>query len=291
MSVRARVVDALAAEGEEELTTERVVSLLAVLGASILVMIPLYWMVATSIKPSAALGIFPPKLIPETPTIDPYLEALEQGPWIQWFINSFAVSLGATVLTLAVTTPAAYALSRRDFPGAKPFYVLFIGVLMIPAQILLIPMFVAFSRLGLVNTRLGLMLAYTGIFLGFATFLLHSFFSNLSDNIEDAARIGGIPEWKIFLRIVLPLAKPGVATTAVFIFVFSWNEFLFALTFLQDETLYTISIGLQQFQGLHGTVAYNQMFAMSTVATIPVVLLFALFSEQFIQGMANIGRQ
>jgi ABC-type glycerol-3-phosphate transport system permease component len=162
---------------------------------------------------------------------------------------------------------------------------------MIPAQILLIPMFVAFSRIGLVNTRLGLMLAYTGIFLGFATFLLHSFFTNLSENIEDAARIGGIPEWKIFLRIVLPLAKPGVATTAVFIFVFSWNEFLFALTFLQDESLYTISIGLQQFQGLHGTVAYNQMFAMSTVATIPVVLLFALFSEQFIQGMANIGRQ
>jgi ABC-type glycerol-3-phosphate transport system permease component len=248
-------------------------------------------MVVTSIKPGNALGIFPPNLFPAEPTISPYFDALDQGPWVQWFFNSFVVSIGATVLTLAITTPAAYALSRREFPGAKPFYVLFIGVLMIPAQILLIPLFVVFSRLGLVNTRLGLMIAYTGIFLGFSVFLLHSFFTNLSDSIEDAARIGGIAEWKIFLRIVLPLAKPGIATTAVFIFVFTWNEFLFALAFLQDESLYTISIGLQQFQGLHGTVVYNQMFAMSTLATIPVVLLFAIFSEQFIQGMANIGRQ
>ncbi|MFB6307996.1 MAG: carbohydrate ABC transporter permease [Haloarculaceae archaeon] len=291
MSVRSRAVDLLTQEGEEELTNQRIVSLIALLVTSVLIVIPLYWMFATSIKTSNALGIFPPNLFPTEPTIQPYFQALEQGPWAQWFINTAFVSLGATLITLAITTPAAYALSRKEFPGAKPIYVMFVGVLMIPAQILLIPLFVLFSRLGLVNSRVGLMLAYSAIFLGFATFLLHSFFTNLPRNLEDAARIGGISEWKVFLRIILPLAKPGIATAAVFIFVFTWNEFLFALTFLQDRSLYTISIGLQQFQGLHGTVAFNQMFAMSTLATIPVVLLFAVFSEQFIQGMANMGSQ
>lgn len=291
MSVRSGIESILTAEGEEELSRDRIGSLLALLVTSVLIVVPLYWMVTTSIKTTNALATFPPNLFPAEPTIQPYLAALSQGPWVQWFVNTIAVSVGATLLTLAITTPAAYALSRREFPGAKPIYVLFIGVLMIPVQILLIPLFVLFSRLGLVNTRLGLMLAYTAIFLGFATFLLHSFFTNLPRNLEDAARIGGISEWKVFLRIILPLAKPGIATTAVFIFVFTWNEFLFALTFLQDESLYTISIGLQQFQGLHGSVVYNQMFAMSTLATIPVVLLFAIFSEQFIQGMANMGRQ
>lgn len=291
MSVRSRLEALATNEGEEELTTDRVLSLAILFITSILVLIPLYWMVMTSIKPTTALATFPPNFFPATPIVQPYFDALEQGPWVQWFLNTLAVSLGSTVLTLGITTPAAYALSRREFPGAKPLYLLFVGVLMIPAQILLIPLFVLFSRLGLVNTRVGLMIAYSAIFLGFSVFLLHSFFTNLPGNLEDAARIGGVSEWKIFLRIILPLAKPGIATTAIFIFVFTWNEFLFALAFLQDESLYTISIGLQQFQGLHGTVVYNQMFAMSTLATIPVVLLFAVFSEQFIQGMASMGRR
>lgn len=199
------------------------------------------------------------------------------------------ISTGATVFTLTIATPAAYALSRREIRGGKPLYVLFVGVLMIPAQILLIPLYVLFSRVGLVNTRLGLVVAYSILFLGFSVFLLHSFFANLPENLEDAARIGGVSEWRLFLRVILPLAKPGIATAAVFIFVFTWNEFLFALTFLQGESLYTISVGLQQFQGLRGTIAYNQLFAMSTLATLPVVLLFAFFSDRFIEGMGGLG--
>ncbi len=149
-------------------------------------------------------------------------------------------------------------------------------------------MYTLFSRYGLINTRIGLIIAYSAFFLGFCVFLLHSFFTNLPDNVEDAAHIGGVPEWRTFLRVILPMAKPGIATAAIFVFVFTWNEFLFALTFLQTEELYTISVGLQQFQGLRGTVVYNQLFAMSTLATLPIVILFAIFSEQFIKGMAGL---
>lgn len=259
--------------------------------AAILVGIPLYWMVATSLKQSSQIGVFPPHIVPPTPTVEPYFAAFETGPWVRWFLNTVVISSLATVITLSLAVPAAYALSRRDFPGAKPIYVMFVSILMIPGQILLIPLYVVLSDIGLVDTYTGLIIAYSTFYMGFSVFLLHSFFANLPQNLEDAARIGGVSEWKVFLRVILPLAKPGIATTAVFIFVFAWNEFLFALTFLQSERMYTISVGLQQFQGLYGSVEYNQLFAMSSLATLPVIILFAIFSEEFIQGMAGLNMQ
>lgn len=287
MSVRSRVRNAVVGD-EDASTVTRVGTLVSLTVAAILVAIPLYWMVATSLKTAVQINAFPPHLVPPTPTISPYLEALQTGPWVRWFLNTVVISAGSTVFVLAIATPAAYVLARRDFPGAKPIYVMFIGILMIPAQILLIPLYTLFARFGLINTRLGLIIAYSAFFLGFCVFLLHSFFSNLPDNVEDAAHIGGVPEWRTFLRVILPMAKPGIATAAIFVFVFTWNEFLFALTFLQTKELYTISVGLQQFQGLRGTVVYNQLFAMSTLATLPIVILFAIFSEQFIKGMAGL---
>lgn len=287
MSVRTRLQTALSAD-EDVRTVTRVGTLGALLVTTLLVALPLYWMVATSLKTAVQIGVFPPYIVPPTPTIAPYFQALQTGPWANWFINTVLISAGSTALVLGIATPAAYVLARKEFPGAKPLYVMFIGILMIPAQILLIPMYTLFSRVGLIDTRLGLIIAYSAFFLGFCIFLLHSFFTNLPSNVEDAAHVGGVPEWRTFLRVILPMAKPGIATAAIFVFVFTWNEFLFALTFLQTEQLYTISVGLQQFQGLRGTVVYNQLFAMSTLATLPLVIAFALFSEQFIKGMAGL---
>jgi ABC-type glycerol-3-phosphate transport system permease component len=287
MRIITRVRHAITGDEEENFIT-RVGTIGALTIVAFLVAVPLYWMVTTSLKTPIQINAFPPSIVPPTPTISAYIEALQTGPWIQWFLNTVIISLGSTVFVLAIATPAAYVLARRDFPGSNPIYIMFIGILMIPAQILLIPMYTLFSRFGLINTRIGLIIAYSAFFLGFCVFLLHSFFANLPDNVEDAAHIGGVPEWRTFLRVILPMAKPGIATAAIFVFVFTWNEFLFALTFLQAENLFTISIGLQQFQGLRGTVVYNQLFAMSTLATLPIVILFAIFSEQFIKGMAGL---
>lgn len=287
MSVANRVSGAFR-DDTGDLSATRIVGAVVLVGAALLILIPLYWMLVTSLKGTTEIGTFPPHLVPHVPTIQPYFQAFETGPWVRWFTNTLLVSAGTTVMALALATPAAYALARWDFPGARPLYVMFLGILMIPGQILLIPLYVIFAKIGLVDSHLGLIIAYSTFFLGFSIFLLHSFMTNLPENLEDAARIGGVPEWKIFLKVVLPLAKSGIAATGVLIFVFTWNEFLFALTFLQSKQLYTISVGLQQFQGLHGQVVYNQLFAMSTLATLPVIILFAIFSEEFIQGIAGL---
>ncbi|GGL36609.1 ABC transporter permease [Halarchaeum grantii] len=272
----------------EGVAWERGLRYVGVVLAALFVLVPLYWMVATSLKGSSQIGVFPPALVPSPATIEPYLSAWQTGPWGQWFLNTMLISGGSTVVALAISTPAAYALARFDFPGSNPVYLLFLGLLMIPAQILLIPLYNLLASLGLVDTRVGLILVYSTFFLAFSVFLLHSFMTNLPESLEEAARIGGIPEWKIFIKVILPLVKSGMVATGMLIFVFTWNEFLFALTFLQSEQLYTISVGLQSFQGIHGATVYNQLFAMSTLATLPVVILFALFSDQFIEGIAGL---
>lgn len=271
----------------DSLTTARATRYAVAILATILVLFPLFWMLSTSLRTTEHLLDFPPSLIPAEPTLKPFVKALNQGQWTRWFLNTAIISLGSTLTVLSVATPAAYALSRRDIPAAKFIYVGFLSTMMVPGQILLVPLFVMFSNLGLVNSYIGLILVYTMFFTGFSIFLLYGFFRNLPGNLEDAARVANIPEWKIFVKVVLPQAKPAIATAAIFVFVFTWNEFLFALTFMQDSAMYTISIGLTSFQGNHGSVVYNQLMAVSTLATLPVLLLFAATQEKFIKGLTT----
>lgn len=255
--------------------------------ASLLVIFPLFWMVSTSLKTRSALLGFPPSLIPANPVLRPYFDAFQTGAWGRWFLNTTIVAVGATIGVLIIATPAAYVLSRRDFPGSNVLYVTFIGTMILPPQILLIPLYSLFSRFGLVNNWLGLIFVYLVLYGGFATFILYNFFKTLPENIEDAARIAGISEWKTFLYVVLPQALPGIGSAAIFVFVFAWNEFLFALTFMQKQSMYTISVGLMTFQTQYGTVIYNRLMAMSTLATIPVLLLFVLMQDKFIKGITT----
>ncbi|PHQ40158.1 SN-glycerol-3-phosphate transporter permease [Halorubrum persicum] len=275
-------------EDPSDLTTTERGLLYAALGlVTLLVVFPFYWMVSTSLKTGEAVTQFPPTLIPDSPSLVPYLDALANGMWVGWFVNTIIVSAGATVLVVVVSTPAAYALSRREIPGARLFLMLFLSTLMVPTQALVLPLFVLFSDLGIVNTHVGLILCYAMLFTGFAIFLLYGFFNSLPNNLEEAARVGGIPEWKVFLRVILPLTKPGIATAAIFVFVFSWNEFLFALVFMQDTPMYTISVGLATFFGNRGSVVLNQLMAVSILAVIPVLLLFAVSQERFIKGISG----
>jgi ABC-type glycerol-3-phosphate transport system permease component len=267
--------------------TERGLFYVVLLSITLLVLFPFYWMVTTSLKTGRAVTKFPPNLVPVDPSSLPYVEALTSGLWVRWFLNTILISASATVFVLVIATPAAYALSRRDLPGARILLLLFLSTLMVPTQALILPLFVMFSDWGLVNTHVGLALCYVMLFTGFAVFLLYGFFNSLPSNLEDAARVGGISEWKVFLRVILPLAKPGVATAGVFVFVFSWNEFLFALVFMQDTPMYTISVGLATFFGNRGSVVLNQLMAVSSLAVIPVIVLFAFTQEKFIKGIAG----
>jgi ABC-type glycerol-3-phosphate transport system permease component len=270
-----------------QLNIDLVVRYLILIIVTLLIAFPLLWMASTALKTSQALSAFPPSIIPENPTLEPTLTALTTGPWVQWFVNTFIVVTGAVILELAVATPAAYALARRNFLGERLIYVSITAFLMIPPQILILPVFIQFAQLHLIGTFIGLMIAYTLLFSAFVTFLLSGFFQTLPSDVEDAARIAGIPEWKIFLRIVLPLAKPAIGIAAIFVFVFAWNEFFWALVFLDDQVLYTISIGLTTFKGTQGQFAMNRMMAMSILTSLPVLILFAFTQERFIQGITT----
>jgi ABC-type glycerol-3-phosphate transport system permease component len=290
MSIRAHLPGGDSGTGEvtADLTRTERGLLYAALGlVTLLIVFPFYWMVSTSLKTGQEVTQFPPTLIPDSPSLLPYVDALANGMWVSWFVNTILVSAGATVLVVTVATPAAYALSRREIPGARLFLMLFLSTLMVPTQALLLPLFVMFADFGLVNTHLGLILCYAMLFTGFAIFLLYGFFNSLPNNLEEASRVGGIPEWKVFLRVILPLTKPGIATAAIFVFVFSWNEFLFALVFMQDTPMYTISVGLATFFGNRGSVVLNQLMAVSILAVIPVILLFAVSQERFIKGISG----
>lgn len=268
-------------------STEQVLLYIVLIVITAIILFPFYWMSSTALKSGDELTQFPPTLFPETPSFAPFLDAIANGLWVNWFLNTVIVSVCATVLVIAVATPAAYALSRREIPGSRLFLMLFLSTLMVPTQALILPLFVLFADFGIVNTHVGLILCYVMLFTGFAIFLLYGFFKSLPDNLEEAARVGGIAEWKVFLRVILPLAKPGIATAAIFVFVFSWNEFLFALVFMQDSPMYTISVGLATFFGNRGSVVLNQLMAVSIIAVIPVVLLFAFSQERFIEGISG----
>lgn len=290
MSIRTYLPTRSSIVGEETADlsrSERVLLYVALSIITLLILFPFYWMVSTALKTGSEVTQFPPTLIPDAPSLTPLFDALANGSWIQWFANTIIVSAGATVFVVAIATPAAYALSRREIPGARLFLMLFLSTLMVPTQALVLPLFVLFADFGIVNTHIGLILCYVMLFTGFAIFLLYGFFKSLPNNLEEAARVGGIPEWKVFLRIILPLTKPGIATAAIFVFVFSWNEFLFALVFMQDSPMYTISVGLATFFGNRGSVVLNQLMAVSILAVIPVLLLFAVSQEKFIKGISG----
>jgi ABC-type glycerol-3-phosphate transport system permease component len=268
-------------------STEQALLYIVLIVITTIILFPFYWMGSTAVKSGNELTQFPPTLFPETPSFAPFLDAIANGLWVSWFLNTIIVSVCATILVIAIATPAAYALSRREIPGSRLFLMLFLSTLMVPTQALILPLFVLFADFGIVNTHVGLILCYVMLFTGFAIFLLYGFFKSLPDNLEEAARVGGIPEWKVFLRVILPLAKPGIATAAIFVFVFSWNEFLFALVFMQDSPMYTISVGLATFFGNRGSVVLNQLMAVSIIAVIPVLLLFAFSQERFIEGISG----
>ena len=251
------------------------------------ILFPLLWMVSTALKTGRSVTEFPPTLIPEAPSLEPTFDAIATGPWAQWFFNTFLLAGGAVVLTLFVTVPAAYALSRWDFFGKRAIYFSVMGLLMIPTQILLLPLFIEFAWVNFGNNFLALVIAYSVLFSAFVTFLLLGFFRTLPNDVEDAARVAGISEFKIFTRIVLPLAKPSIGIAGIFVFIYSWNEYLWALIFLENRGEYTISIGLTIFKGIHGNVAMNQLMAMSILASAPILVLFILTQERFIEGITT----
>jgi multiple sugar transport system permease protein len=259
--------------------------LLVVLSA--IFILPLFWMISTSLKPDVQIFIFPPVWIPNPVQWSNYPMALTFIPFGLYLKNTLIIC-GLSVLGVLVSCPlVAFGFSRIQWPERDFFFILLISTMMIPYQVTMIPVYLIFNKIGWINTFKPLVIPpFFGA--AFYIFLLRQFFMTIPGELDDAARVDGCSEFAILYRIILPLAKPALAVIALFQFVASWNDFLGPLIYLTDQNKYTLAIGLQQFQSGYHT-AWSLLMAAATLVTLPVIVLFFFTQKTFIQGITLTG--
>jgi multiple sugar transport system permease protein len=262
---------------------------------TLLYLVPLYWMVTTSIKPVDEIFHKPPVLFPASIQIDSYKQIFgyptDRGDlYINAFVylkNSLIIALATTLFTMLMAVPAAYALSRFKFVGQSSFVLFLLVAQMLPSVLLVIPLFVLFKQWGIINlSYASVVLADTALALPFAIIILRTNFLQIPIAIEEAAWIDGGSRLQVLYYIILPLMRSGLVAVGVFSFLIGWGEFVFALSFLQKVDLQPISIGVFQFIGMYKS-NFDSMMAFSTIVAIPAVVAFLFLQKQFISGMTS----
>lgn len=249
---------------------------------------PLIWMVDTSLKSLPQAVTYPPVWVPHPFEFANYPQSLTSLPFSQYLLNTL-IYCGTTMVGVALSSSVvAYGFSRVEWPGRDKVFFVMVATLLLPFIVTLIPLFVLFKDLGWVGSFKPLIVP---TFFGssvFSTFLLRQFFMTIPRTLSEAARVDGANEVAIFVRVILPLAKPALATVLLFQFIYAWNDFLGPLIYINSSSLYPISIGLNEFLGQHGT-NWGWLMAASTAATIPMIVLFFLTQRTFIQGITLTG--
>ncbi|MCX7571164.1 carbohydrate ABC transporter permease [Tumebacillus sp. DT12] len=270
--------------------TERVLVHAVLILFAVIAVFPFLWLLSTSFKPAAEIFTSEIHLVPETFTWEnyQYLFAMKDNLFLKWIWNSVFVALLTTVLAVFLSATTAYALSRFNFPGKRGVMYSFLLTQMFPAAILIVPLYNLIKNLGLLNSYTGLILAYMTTALPFCVWMLKSYFDSIPVELEEAAKVDGLNTWGTFYRIVLPLALPGLAVTGFFAFITAWNEFLFALTFMSEQSAYTLPVGLRTFVFQFRT-DWHYMSAGAVLITIPVLLFFAVAQRWLVSGLTAGG--
>jgi arabinogalactan oligomer/maltooligosaccharide transport system permease protein len=247
---------------------------------------PLLVLIETSFKPTN--DIFTPQLIPAHPTLDNYKYVLtfNNNIFLTWLLNSLKIALMTTVVGLAFSAPAAYAVSRWNFLGKRGILLSFLITQMFPGIILLIPLYNLYAGLGLLDNIFGLVIAYATTALPFSVWMLKNFFDAVPKELDEAALVDGLGPFRTFWRIVLPLTIPGVAVVGFFNFMTAWNEFLMAFTFLQSDSNLTLPIGIQHFVFQTGA-DWQWLTASAVLVTIPVLVIFIWAQRYLISGLTG----
>jgi multiple sugar transport system permease protein len=255
--------------------------------AALIFLLPFLWMLSTSLKPDAQLFAYPPIWLPSPLEWSNYPESVSYVPFFTYLKNTLIISLSSMVGVVISSSLAAYSLSRIQWPGRHILFLITIATLMLPFQVTLIPVFLVFSRLGWVGDFRPLILPQ---FFGYAyyIFLLRQFFMTIPFELSEAAHIDGASEWRIFWSVILPLAKPALATVAVFQFIRSWTDYLNPLIYLNDQNLYTLQLGLQQYSSQYGR-EWGLLMAAAVLITLPPIIIFFLTQRTFVQGVTLTG--
>jgi multiple sugar transport system permease protein len=250
-------------------------------------LLPLFWMLSSSLKPEWQVLATPPVWLPNPPRWQNYPEALTYVPFARYAANTLVICAGAIVGHLLSCTIVAYGFARLRAPGKGFFFALLLSTLMLPYPVTMVPLFALFNALGWINTFLPLIVpAFFGN--AFYIFLLRQFFLTLPPELEDAARIDGANLLQTLWHVILPISTPALATVFIFTFQATWNDFLQPLIYLQDQSRYTVTLGLNFFRGSF-KVNWAYLMAASLVVVLPVVIVFFLAQRLFIQGIAMSG--
>jgi multiple sugar transport system permease protein len=259
----------------------------AVLGlGAVAMLLPFAWMLSTSFKTGEFTFVIPPQLIPTAPTIDNYAKIFAAVPMGKFLLNSIFVSVVSTALMVLNCAMAGYAFARIKFPGREIVFYAYLATLMIPQQVTLVPLFVLMTWLDWGNTYQALILPSS--FGAFGTFLLRQFYLRLPREVEEAAFMDGAGYVRIFFTIGLQLARPALATLAVFAFMASWNSFLWPLIITSDQSMMTLPVGLSFLNGRY-TTDWNVLMAGAVIGTLPIVAVYVFAQKYIIQGLATTG--
>jgi multiple sugar transport system permease protein len=253
--------------------------------------VPMLWMLSTSLKTPFAALQQPPRWIPAEFSFEQYQTLLSPNnsvgsEFLRYLLNSLWVSFATTTLGVVVAVPAAYAFSRFSFPGRDALFFSILVRNMFPLVVFLIPLFILMKNLRLVNTHGSLILTYLTFGLPLSIWLLKGFYDNIPPQLEQAARIDGATRFQAFRLIVVPLSSPGIIATAIYAFIQAWNEYVYAFTFLNDDRLLTLPVGLQRFFSEYST-NWPGLMAASFIMSVPVVALFLLLQKYFVRALTE----
>ncbi|MDF9277410.1 carbohydrate ABC transporter permease [Arthrobacter sp. EH-1B-1] len=251
---------------------------------SIGVLYPLFWMFSSAFKTSAEI-FADPWALPNTLSFENYVKAWNQGV-VAYFANSVIITVISLAITLLLGAAAAYALTKLNLPFSKTVTFLILGGLMVSPTMILVPLFQLLQTVGLYNTHAGLIIVYVAYRLPFTIFLIRAYMLTLSDEVVEAARIDGANSLQIFLRVIIPLCKPVLASAGLVYVLFAWNEFPFALVFLNDTDLKTLPVGLLDFRSTLQT-DWSVLFAGLGIASLPMIIAFAIGQRYFIRGLSE----
>jgi len=246
---------------------------------------PYLWMMLTSVKPDADITQYPLRYWPSAVTFQHYDDLLAHTSFAANLLNSLIVAIGAVLVGLAVSVPAAYAFSRFRFAGRRVLMTQFLVINMFPIVLLIIPLFVLMRNLGLLDTFFGIIAGHSTFAIPFAIWMLTSYMNSIPKEIDDAAFVDGASRLQTIRLVLLPLLMPGLATTAIYIFVTSWNEYLFAMM-LSGDNVRTVTVALQHFIG-EFTVQWGLLTAGGTLIAIPVTILFLIVQRRLVSGLTS----
>ncbi|MBN2299691.1 MAG: carbohydrate ABC transporter permease [Acholeplasmataceae bacterium] len=252
----------------------------------IIFLVPVIYIISSSFKPVGELFSPSPTFFPQTFTLDNYTEALSRGNFGRYIFNSFLVAISSTIIAILINTMSGYALAKFRFKGDSIIMLVILSTIMLPLEVIMVPIFSVLRFFGLYNSLWALIIppaaTPTGIF------LMRQYLLTIPDEIIQSARIDGAGEFRIFRSIILPNAKPAIATLAIFSFMWRWNDYVWPLIAISSPRKYTLQLAIANFTGEFGA-DYSSILAMSAISMIPMLIVFIIFQRQFVQGTVESG--